>query len=218
MKPFSQTRLTLTVGAALAGIALLSAAESRRSNSPSKTPAKVAAKTTAKATAAGPSPGSFEAYSLILERNIFNPNRVGRTRATDEKAERVEELSLVGTVQHGSENLALFDGTVAAFRKAVHEGDTLGDFKVQRITPAGVDLQRGEQPFALKVAQQLRRVEGGDWTVATNQAARTDPRALAGPGASVRPVEAVISSSELPVDASEVLKRLMKQREKQLNK
>lgn len=215
MNRLIQTRFFLTVGLALAGVAVLAAAEreSRRSNSSSKTTTKAAAPAPAVAPV-----GSYEAYSLIVERNIFNPNRVGRTRMSDEKLARVDELSLVGTVQHGSENLALFDSPDAALRKAVHEGDTLGDFKVQRITPAGVDLVRGEQPFALKVAQQLRRVEGGDWTVGTNQAARSDPKALAAPDPSARPVEAATSSAALPADASEVLKRLMKQREKQLNK
>lgn len=210
-----KTRLFLTIGAALAGVAMLAAAEreSRRSNSSSKTPIRTASPAPAVAPA-----GSYEAFSLIVERNIFNPNRVGRTRVTDEKLARVDELSLVGTVQHGADNLALFDSPEAALRKAVHEGDTLGDFKVQRITPAGVDLVRGEQPFALKVAQQLRRVEGGDWTVETNQAARSDPKALAAPDPSVQSVEAATSSATLPADASEVLKRLMKQREKQLNK
>lgn len=207
------TRLLAALGAALLIAVTATAAESRRNNSAAKAAVKSAARP---APAASVAPvRSFDAFQLVVERNIFNPNRVGRTRANpDEKAVRVDEISLVGTVQHDQENLALFDSPDAAYRKAFHEGDTVADFKVLRITAGGVELMRGDKPTALKVAQQLRRVEGGDWTVGTNQAARSDPRALlAGDSTAARPAEA---AAEVPADASEVLKRLMKKREKQL--
>ena len=204
-------RLFFALGAALLVAAPATAAESRRNNSNARSAAKSAPAATGAATR------SFDTFQLVVERNIFNPNRVGRTRSTaEEKPPRVDEISLVGTVQHDQENLALFDSPDTAFRKAVREGETVGDFTVQRIAAGGVELMRGDQPVSLKVAQQLRRVEGGDWTVATNQTARADPRALAAnETAATRPVEPT-TSAELPADASEVLKRLMKKREKQL--
>ena len=84
------------------------------------------------------------------------------------------------------------------------------------VTAEGVQLMRESKPLSLKVAQQLRRVEGADWTVTLNQAVQLDPRALTATAAgSAKPPEAA-SAEEIPADASEVLKRLMKKREKQL--
>jgi len=63
----------------------------------------------------------------------------------------------------------------------------------------------------LVVSQQIRRVEGGDWTVSAPRTPPADPRAGSGRAAEAVPVE-------IPANASEVLKRLMKQREQQLKK
>ena len=63
--------------------------------------------------------------------------------------------------------------------------------------------------------QLVRRAEGGDWNVITLVAPA--PRADAAGGSrieSARPGEPAVP--EIPANASEVLKRLMKQREKQL--
>ena len=145
---------------------------------------------------------SFEAFRIITEKNIFNPNRVGLTRATAEaKPPRVDEIALVGTVEFGGKRVALFESAEVAFRKTVAEGETLGEFTVRRVGSEGVDLVRGDQVLALRVAQQLRRPEGADWSVV---AAPDAPR----PEASSPPT--------IPADASDVLKRLMRQREKQL--
>ena len=77
----------------------------------------------------------------------------------------------------------------------------------------GVELVRDNQPLSLKVAQQLRRPEGGNWTVrAAPAAAPASGGAVYGlPPESTGPVE-------IPADASEALKRLLKNREKQLSK
>ncbi|MBM3853221.1 MAG: hypothetical protein FJ399_08685 [Verrucomicrobia bacterium] len=202
-------RLCLLLAAAVAAGngPLGSAAEGRR-NAAAKAPVPPASVV--------PKQG-FDAFQLVVERNIFNPHRTGRTRpGSEEKPPRVDEISLVGTVQFGRENLAVFDSPEPAFCRSLHEGESVGDFTVRRITADTVELTRAGQSLALKVSQQLRRVEGGDWTVTANQAAKADPRAIAGhTAAAPRPVD-FSAPVEVPADASEVLKRLMKKREKQL--
>ncbi|MBL9211777.1 MAG: hypothetical protein JNL92_15005 [Opitutaceae bacterium] len=176
-----------------------SAAEGRRTRDAD--PARSAAPASAATKAVSPA-DSFEAFRIITEKNIFNPNRVGLTRATPEaKPPRVDEIALVGTVEFGGKRVALFESPEVAFRKTVAEGDTLGEFTVRRVGSEGVDLVRGDQVLALRVAQQLRRPEGADWSVV---AAPDAPRAEAS------------STPTIPADASDVLKRLMRQREKQL--
>jgi hypothetical protein len=165
-----------------------------------------------------PSQG-FDKFQLVVERNIFNPNRLGRTRLdSQEKAAHVDEISLVGTVRYDREQLAIFDSPDAQYRKAVREGEMLADFKLVRINADAVDLIRGDKPLALKVAQQLRRPEGAEWTVTLNKAAQADPKAMDPNAANT--INATRTGdpggAEIPADASEVLKRLMKKREKQL--
>lgn len=160
----------------------------------------------------------FDAFQLILERNIFNPNRVGRTRATtEEKPPRVDEISLVGTMHYDKGVVAFFDSTEPAFKKSLRVGESVADFKVQSIAPDGVELLRGDTSLSLKVSQQLRRAEGGDWNVITlvPPPARTDASG-GGRLESARP--GVPATPEIPANASEVLKRLMQKREKQLSK
>jgi hypothetical protein len=203
----------LVLAATAVGFSAVSSGADRRRSGTSPTVA-----TGAPPPAVAPSQG-FDRFQLVVERNIFNPNRLGRTRVdAGDKPARVDEISLVGTVRYDREQLAIFDSPDAQYRKAVREGEMLADFKLVRISQDTVELLRGDKPVALKVAQQLRRAEGAEWAVTMNRAAQADPKAM-DPGAAntinaSRTGEA--AAGEIPADASEVLKRLMKKREKQL--
>lgn len=187
------------------------AAEGRRNKADANAVRPVPATSTAAASPAN----SFEPFAVIAERNIFNPNRTGRTRTTpEEKPPRVDEITLVGTMEYAKGRIAFFESTDAAFRKTAKEGDTVADFTVKSIAADGVDLTRGETVTALRVTQQLRRPEGGEWTVtaAPVDAGRRDD----GAGSRADRGNESAGAPAIPADASEVLKRLMRQREKQL--
>ena len=95
------------------------------------------------APAAAASGQGFEAFQLILERNIFNPTRVGRTRVADEeKPVRSDEITLVGIVRYGDRGLAVFHSSEASFRREVGEGGEIADFKVLRVDAGGVERRR----------------------------------------------------------------------------
>lgn len=187
--------------------AALAASDKRRSAATSAPPAPAAV-----------SPANtFDAFQLVVERNIFNPNRVGRTKATaEDKPPRIDEISLVGTMRSEKGDLAFFESPDPALRKTLRVGGTVGDFKVQGIAADGVELLRADQPLSLKVAQQLRRPEGGEWTVRATPPPLpgADSRA-AGASGIFRPIE-VPAVTEIPPDASDALKRLMEKRKKDL--
>lgn len=189
--------------------------DSSGSSSRSATPATKSSSGGSAAAATVAPTGSFESFSLIAERNIFNPNRIGRTRANpDAPAPRTDQIALVGTVERGSSLVAVFDGSDPVWRKSLAVGESIGDFKVVRITSAGADLERDGKPVSLLVSHALRRPEGGDWTVAKPPADIPPAGGLIGP----RPGDTSAAPPEIPSNASEVLKRLMKQREQQLKK
>ncbi len=183
---------------------LAGAAEGRRSRERDADGVRPATPAAAASGAVAPADG-FDAFRLIAEKNIFNPNRVGLTRAAPEaRPPRVDTIALVGTVELDGRRAALFDSAEAAFRKTVREGETIADFTVAKITPAGVDLAREGRTQPVRVTEQLRRPEGGEWSVI---AAPNSPRPESRPET---------AAPEIPADASDVLKRLMRQREKQL--
>ena len=204
MTRFHPLILLLATGAVLA-TSLASAADERRRSSSSSNRTE-APKTSA--TPNGSNPG-FEPFQIIAERNIFNPNRVGRTRnVAEEKPPRFDEISLVGTLQSDRGVMAFFNSPDPAFSKALREGETIADFKIKNIAADRVELLQGEKTLTLRVTEQLRRPEGGEWSV------RASPTTAAAAAGTARPAEATIT--EIPADASDVLKRLMKNREKQL--
>jgi len=160
-----------------------------------------------------PADSKYDSFRVIVERNIFNPTRVGRTRDREEKAPRVDTIALVGTMQYDKGVVAFFDSPDAAFRKTLREGQSVGDFKVQKIAPNEVELIRDGKPISLRVAQQLRRPEGGDWSVTAAEPPRDATGAAATAGG--RPPEPA-EPPPIPADASDVVKRMMEQRQKQL--
>ncbi|MBL9199387.1 MAG: hypothetical protein JNL39_02725 [Opitutaceae bacterium] len=163
----------------------------------------------APAPAAAPAGGQpdFEAFRIVAERNIFNPNRVGRSRADDAPPPpRTETIALVGTMESGSKGLqAFFDSSDTAFRKAVREGDEIAGYTVKKIHVDRVELVAGAKTTPLAVAQQLRRTGGGEWTVGARELPK--PAASGSPAAEPPPI---------PAGASDLLRRLMEQRQKQL--
>jgi len=91
---------------------------------------------------------SFDAFRLITDRNIFNPNRTGRRdRSTEEAPPRTDVISLVGTMDSDRGLRAFFDGSESAFRKALRVGDSIDKFKVTQIAPNLVDLERDGKSF-----------------------------------------------------------------------
>ncbi len=211
MNLFSKQHLLAVCTLLLGALALCSAADVRKGGAPApKTPP----------VATGTAGQSYDDFRLVVERNIFNPNRVGRTKAApEEKLVRVDAVSLVGTVQHGTEAIAIFNSTDPAYRKDLRAGESLGEFKLQTISADGVELMREDKPLSLKVAQQLRRVEGKDWTVSAAPVSQFDSRSSgSSSGSASRGATAAAPVVEIPADASEVLKRMMKKREQQLKK
>jgi hypothetical protein len=172
----------------------------------------------APAAAPGSPSNGFEAFKLIVDRNIFDPNRLPRRSGGEERAPRIDEISLVGTMQSDAGPLAFFESPDSALRKNAHQGDTVGEFKVERINQDGVELTREQKPLSLKVAQQLRRAEGGEWNIITLVAApppRADGKSEIGP---VPAAGVLTPEPEIPADASETLKKLLEKRKKQLSK
>ena len=179
--------------------------------------AESSSKTPARADAAAAPLATFEGFRLISDRNIFNPNRTGRRdRSTEESAPRLDVITLVGTMESDRGLRAFFEGSASAFRKALRVGDSVESFKVTQVSPTGAELEREGKPFSMRVGQQLRRPDGGEWNliaadVVRSEAAAATAKASAGKIDPTAPVA-------IPANADDVTRRLMEKRNQDLKK
>lgn len=152
-------------------------------------------------------------FKLITERNIFDPNRSGRSprvATSTTRAVKSEAFSLVGTMSSDKGIVAFFDGSASEFKKVLKVAGMIAGYTVKDVTPSLVKLVADGKELELRVGMQLRRPEGGDWQVSEPTGAYAEsgrsPSASAAGGASAS------SGGE-----DEVLKRLMQKREQESN-
>ncbi len=184
-------------------------------------PAKASASTlTTSKSAPAPAALSYDSFKLIADRNIFDSSRSkGITRAPRTNAAppaaRVESFALVGTMSYAKGDFAFFDGTSPQYRKALKAGDVIGAYKVKEVTPNQVKLVGEKQEWELKVGQQLRREEEGEWQVSARPESFASSGGDSGSSASGPSTPSGSSDSG---GASEILRRLREKREQESNK
>lgn len=220
----SHRRISLRVLAALCALGAASFAFAQKEKSErtdrservkdkeSKKASKEAAKAAATSTKSGATPeaprnpSEFEAFRLIADRNIFNPNRT-RARGPEEAPPKVDTVALVGIVHDDGKIVAVFDSPDESFRKALQVGEKIADYSVTTIAEDHIELTgKDGKAFPFRMSQQLRRVEGGEWRTTGRDFVRTE-------SSRDRPTK---ETPAIPSDASAVLRRLMEQRQKQL--
>lgn len=201
--------LRITIGFALAAAWSATGALAEQ---PKAAPARTPAPAPRAVSTVAPS-AAFDTFRLVADRNIFNPNRTGRREgAGEEPPPRVDAISLVGTMEYDRGVRAFFDGSDPAFRKALRVGESVDKFKVTRIAPSAVDLERDGKPLTMSVGQQLRRPAGEDWALVGEDVARREAEARAAAAARIDPTAA----PAIPANVDAVTRKLMERRQKEL--
>lgn len=113
-------------------------------------------------------PNSFEAFKIVAERNIFDPNRRQRSRGGPPPAETVkpkpiEAFTLVGAMSYSKGAFAFFEGTSSDYRKSVKPGDSIAGYKVSSVTTTNVTLEAGDKKVDLPVGSQMKRRGDEEW-------------------------------------------------------
>ena len=169
----------------------------------------------------------FDAFRLLRTKNMFDPNRrpartetASAPRPAPVRENKSSSLTLTGTMVTEGKTLAFFTGTRADYSKVLTVGGTIADCKITAIKPTEVEMERGGKPGALAVGHHLQ-IEGAPSDVPAEAPAPapapvagdaaappTDPAAPASPTAGPAPSN----------DKSDVLRRMMERREKEMNK
>lgn len=159
---------------------------------------------------------SFDKFRSLAEKNIFNPNRYGRSSRGDNTVEVKpvgDSISFVGTMDYAKGTFAFFDSNNSNFRKVIPVGGTVAEFTLKQISPTSIELTReGKPATTLTLTQQLSRPpEGGEWSVSTSALPISSPAASSDSSSKDSG-----AAPAIPADASDILKRLMEKRQKQL--
>lgn len=154
----------------------------------------------------------YSAFRLIVDRNIFDPNR--RARAAGGRRQSASRsapaFSLVGTMTYASGMLAFFDGTESRYRQVLAVNGTIAGYTVTDISLSGVKLASTNKLVVLTVGAKMRW-EGNAWQM-TGQAAELP----AGPAESETPAADSPAAPPSTSEGNDVLKKLMQQREQEL--
>lgn len=156
-------------------------------------------------------PPTMSSFRIITDRNIFNPTRAPRTRfgqrgRVTQRAKPVESFTFVGALIFDQSTVAFFDGTTADAHKAVRLEDTILGAKVSGLTLHNVHLVTPTNEIDLPIGTGMHRELNGVWSKSTEELASVSPSAADSPASS--PSGA----------ASDVLKRLMERRQKDLSR
>jgi hypothetical protein len=166
-------------------------------------------------TNAGPPSLDYAAFKVIVDKNIFDPNRFPRGPGVRvrSKPRSVDSLTLVGTMTYEKGTFAFFDGTSSEYKKALKLADTIAGYRVTNIAPNGVKLVSGTNELALSVGAQLRREEDGPWLLGRQAGPYSDTPAST--SASAAPATTVAPDTAPSGPDSDVLKKLMERRAKE---
>jgi hypothetical protein len=157
----------------------------------------------------------YSAFKIIVDRNIFDPNRFPRTAGGPaRKPKSVDSMTLVGTMTYEKGTFAFFDGSSSEYRKALKRADSIAGYKLTGIAANYVKLASGTNELELKVGSQLRREEDGPWQLSSQAASYSEMPSSAAGSASGSTASA--SSPSVPSGPySDILKKLAEQRLKQ---
>ena len=157
----------------------------------------------------------YVSFRIISERNIFNPNRSGRssgrnyTRREPDRRVRSERFALLGTMTYEKGRFAFFDGSSSEFRKVLKPEDNIAGFKIVDVVPTCVKLEMTNgQTLELCVGMQMRKREQEDWQLAG--------KADSAESSNGAPASVESSTADSSAEGDSVLKRLMlQQRDKE---
>ena len=116
----------------------------------------------------------FNAFQIILQRNIFDPDRKvqlppSEQRPPPPRQPDPESFTLTGTMLYGDKKMAFFDGSSRDYQGVKDQKQTIADHMIDQVTADGVLLRRdgSDETIDMKVGMQLRRVGDAPWELSS---------------------------------------------------
>lgn len=115
----------------------------------------------------------FEAFRILVDRNIFNHNRKpapqsgGAARGQQEYGapQAADRLALVGALIDEFGAVAFFSGSKAEYQGVTKQGDSIAGFVIEKIESERIVLKCDGIETVLAVGTSMEREEGGEWQI-----------------------------------------------------
>jgi hypothetical protein len=159
----------------------------------------------------------YAAFKVIVDRNIFDPNRYPHRPGVQPvvtKPKSVDSVTLVGIISYEKGTFAFFDGTSSEYKKALKLTDSIAGYKVTNIAPNAVKLASGTNELELRVGAQMRREDDGPWLLAGQSAPYLSAFGSTSAGAAAATTTTGSGAASGGAD-SDIIKKLMQRREKE---
>ena len=163
-----------------------------------------------------PAATNYSSFQIIVERNIFDPNRYAHTSHSRGRtiSRSAPSFSLVGTLSSRNGMLAFFDGNDSDYRKVLSPDGVIAGYKVVKITLRGAKLEAAGKPVEMKVGAQMRQEGKGEWQLAEPGELPASTTGTETPATDETPAASAAAGSAS--EPNDVLKKLMQQREQEL--
>lgn len=161
-------------------------------------------------------PVDFDSFQVIVQRNIFNPDRYPHPSYYRRQSHGVPTFSLAGTMSYRKGMFAFFNGTSDEYQKVLQQGGTIAGYTIAKVTFDGVQLQSSGKTIDMKVGAAMRQEEGGWELSAPGEWGESAAMETSSDGQSSGAQNTGATSTPAPSPASapnDILKRLMEQRQ-----
>jgi Ni,Fe-hydrogenase III small subunit len=172
--------------------------------------------------AQAPAPAQgFDAYRIVVQRNIFDPERqpiatggAVQARVVEPPPKASDYIILTGVMVDNGKALAFFSGSQPAYDKVTEVNGDIAGAKVTKIAPGGIEVARAGRKIVVAVGQTVPFDDSApgappaDATLASAAA----PAMTGTTGAADLPP----ATPPLPGNLTEVMRRMMERREHEL--
>jgi len=164
----------------------------------------------------------FDAYGIVRTRNIFDPARSGfsaaivtRPRIVAQPSRRSSDfITLTGIMVNGGKAFAFFGGSRPDYDKVLPVNGEIAGAKLTKIAPTGVEVNRNGKTVSIPVGQTMTfdsSTPGAALAPAGNNFNAAPAAAAAPPAGDLPP-----TSTPLPGNLNEVMRRMMERRAQEL--
>lgn len=176
------------------------------------------------ADSAAPEPSGFDAFRILIERNIFDstrkpPSAVPAAGPTPPPPPPRQVLRLMGTYLRDGRSFALFEGTEEVPIEALEKGGAIAEYRIKEIRVRAVVLANAQGTLEIPVGAGLNKGEDGRWTIVDKPVVNQPNPDTAGNAESKPSADGSASGTqEASGDKaeSEALERLRERRRKEL--
>lgn len=161
----------------------------------------------------------FDSFSLILDRNIFDPDRRGpkeERRERPPEPPREESFTLLGTMFYSDKQLAFFEGSHSDWEGAVKLGESIAGHRLTHISFETIELNWNGETIELAVG--AARAKRGDDPWSTKSPENWSGSTRNGTGSSSNRDSSTNESAgdALDLDGNDTLRKMMEARKQSL--